>query len=119
MGKGKQLREGPNQGGKATKNGKESDLGCPNDTVLQFLKALWGGQVDKEHLLGRENHSRFYTEYQNLLSAWPLFSGSTPRLGPGPVPHHEIDVAVLIPEILHQLLKAVQLLAHLNNGTSQ
>lgn len=40
-------------------------------------------------------------------------------LGPGPVPHHEVDVAVLVPEVLHELLKAVQLLAYLNNPTSQ
>lgn len=78
--------------------------------------------MDKEHLLGRENHSRVYREYQNLLPAWPLRTGSdlTGHVpDPGPGPHHEVDVAVLIPEILHQLLKAVQLLAHLNKQTSQ
>lgn len=121
LGKGKAAQKGPNSGMvRPQKGGKEADLGHLNDIPLKFLKALWGGQVDKEHLLGRENHSTVYREYQNLLPAWPLRSslmGHVPDPDPGP--HHEVDVAVLIPKILHQLLKAVQLLAHLNKQTSQ
>lgn len=87
----------------------------PKDIVLTFLKALWGGRRDQGHswvekiILGS-------TQSVNIRGQ-PGPAGRAPD--PGPAPHHEVNIAVLVPEILHQLLKAVQLLANLNKQTSQ